>query len=658
VFTLNEMRSKGVFDTLVGHGPIGEKMFADNALFAMAKRMASQGNASARKAMFDMLAEHALPISKMKIDPRSAKRGEMVTMWNGQRAEVRTFMQGGVQYLNIGGVNYRQMKDLPAKAFEGRSARWIGLNAESARAYYPEKVAEFVERFTAVTSDDRALEQALKAVNTVTGYWKAATLLHPSWFIFNHVGNVILAAMGRVLDPVGLARRLPEAERLWRYRNQSSELAKIKPVLRGVEQDGEELLRESNWGRVTNTTMAQEVMVQMHPNGYELPASAYGTSVRQRAGVEARRMKRAARTSIENMAEAVKGQGGRPSLNAGKPTLYSEGFLRKAMSWYAGVNSYSDNVFRLALYLDLLDKGEAPTSAAQKIVDSLFDFTDATHAESKYAKTIIPFYAWVRNNGAFQIRQLLQNPKWAAMVPKAQDAIEEAVANDDKIPEHMRPRWIREQLGIQVGRGGGRTFFMAGSVLPQEPVFRALAPAGGTWSGTQSVLDFFGSQINPVLSSWVQAGIGREFYSGRTIGPEVGKGDIALPDFLLNQFMPRYLRELSPAGPASGQVVKAFERGAVPGALRLTLGGRAQPGDDDRIRTHMVRQFRVAEDDLRKAIVSAEREGRGSLSLRARTQLLSMYRLMRETGFEDQVPKWAIARLDQLAAGSREPVPQ
>jgi hypothetical protein len=331
--------------------------------------------------------------------------------------------------------------------------------------------------------------------------------------------------------------------------------------------------------------------------------------------------------------------------------------MRKAMGWYAGINADIDNTMRLTAYLDLLDKGESPTSAAAKVSEALFDYADATHAENTYFKLLLPFYSWVRNNGAFQVRQFLKNPKWAAGVPTLQNAIEEAASGEDKIPEHMRPGWIRDQLGVQFGSGQGRSFFMAGSVLPQEPVYRALAPAADFWGGTQSVLDYFGSQLNPALSSGLQVGLGREFFSGRTIGSDISKGEIQASDFLANTFLPRAIREVSPFGPKKGAVEKAFDQGVVPGVSRVLLGGRVQAGDDDRIRSLMVRQAREAEDNLRRAITVAEREDNPDMSLLARTKLLALYRTMRQTGLEDQVPKWARAQLDQ-AEQAKQPVPE
>jgi len=200
-----------------------------------------------------------------------------------------------------------------------------------------------------------------------------------------------------------------------------------------------------------------------------------------------------------------------------------------------------------------------------------------------------------------------------------------------------------------MGKDPQRRFaFLAGNTLPTEQVHHAIAGVLGL-EGAQSFLDYMGSSLNPVFSTGVQVGVGREFFSDRTIGPSQLDADLSIPEFVSNQFRP--FREVipNPFTPRKPALQSAAGKGPAQFAARLALGGRVQDFSRERTDRHLLRGFQDREKALRSGISLAERENDRSLSLVGRARLLSLYREMLGAGFEKEVPAWAREQLAQVS---------
>ena len=244
----------------------------------------------------------------------------------------------------------------------------------------------------------------------------------------------------------------------------------------------------------------------------------------------------------------------------------------------------------------------------------------------------------MRNNSAYQMRKFTTDPKWAAMVPKLKEAIEEAIAGDEQVPEHMRPNWMREQLAIQLGSDPDtRSSLNIGTVIPTEPVYNIPSALTGN-DGIMNTIKWFTGGLNPVLSVPLQIGAGREFFSGKTIGPTEGTGDLSMAEFAANQIRP--LRELGAiGGPRTAPLVKAFQKGVGQGTGRLALGGRFAGFDAERLRIANQREVDERVNELRKYIALSEREGDHERSLSGRVKLMNILEDAEKRGLK--IPAWA-----------------
>ena len=121
-----------------------------------------------------------------------------------------------------------------------------------------------------------------------------------------------------------------------------------------------------------------------------------------------------------------------------------------------------DNMQRYALWKyhkDLLAK-TAPGAldngfkAAQKVRESLFDYTNLTSFEKDYMKRLIPFYTFFKNNLAFQAKNLVKNPGQYTKMLRAYKYWGEDIADlgEKDVPEYMSGNmWIPIPLTIEAG---------------------------------------------------------------------------------------------------------------------------------------------------------------------------------------------------------------
>lgn len=106
--------------------------------------------------------------------------------------------------------------------------------------------------------------------------------------------------------------------------------------------------------------------------------------------------------------------------------------------------SMIENNARMALYLDGIEKGLGPASAAQRVHQFLFDYTDLTATELKI-KNYSRFYTWMRKNTALQARMLTSTPGSVLATQKLMVHLTEAIFGmDDDFQGKFVPEWAQD----------------------------------------------------------------------------------------------------------------------------------------------------------------------------------------------------------------------
>jgi hypothetical protein len=241
-------------------------------------------------------------------------------------------------------------------------------------------------------------------------------------------------------------------------------------------------------------------------------------------------------------------------------------------------NQAVEDNMRLATWLHFADRGMTLKDAAIRTLVAMPDLSDLTLWEREVARRILPWYAWMRHNGALQIfHNLPRKPGYAALLPKLKN-FGEGFRGDANVPENLRPEWMREQQGLQVsGDKKAGTVFLPATWFPFEEVNSAIAMAGiAPFEGPRRMV----SSIRPDLKFMFEAGTGvnafkKTSYEGGTAldlidiaraFPQalIGKSGTAL-DTLLTMRPGREVARLTEM-PTAGTA-----------ATRMFLGGAFQP---------------------------------------------------------------------------------
>lgn len=656
-FTLNELAESGAFSYLQGNSVEGA-LFETNIAVLALKRSAAQGRVAARESFLREIAGRFAIRAPAVRGPEGAVSAPFEKLIPGSKVEINGV--GGVviedarfpgeRGIRVGPQVYRRLKgDIISKS------QVPILNdlddTEHLMAMWPDEVAEQIERFS-TAFDPRNVNVIMEALERTTSLWKATTLMHPSWIAVNLIGNVVLAQMAGA-NLVNVAKFLPKASQAVRGLKDPNVIRGKTVMLRGVETSLDEISASIADG-VANMSRSHINEMELTRRGVIEPslsrAVAEGAIPVGSQRSTGRRIKDSFISAVADTAEAGR------ALRSGefKPAAgrISDRASRTVIQPWFRANAHLEDTMRTAVFMSFVDEGMDAESAIEATIRGLFNYQDFTTTEQTIRRHLIPFYSWIRNNAPYQIEQLFRQPKYAAAVPKIRDALEQSINGEANLPLNQRPRWLRDQLAMQIGREPESRYGLTlSSLLPQQEAYRAGASAtllaeGSVGEAAQEFLRGLASSFNPVIKTPLEIGAGKEFFTQRSIGPDEFSGDLTVGEAVTGQFRP--FREFGIGSRREGPVQRSFGRGVGPGVGRSLLGGRVQPLDPERIRFNLLREFQARERGIRRAIALTRREGGDEASEPQRLELLKLYRQMLEAGLDEDVPRWAREQLGAL----------
>lgn len=496
-------------------------------------------------------------------------------------------------------------------------------------AIYHQHVAEIIESASKLFTDDGYA--FWKNIDKLTGHWKRITLLHPSWWMSNVIGESINYSAQDPGFPAALGKYGKVVAQMFRVARDPEALAKIKFGVMGSETTG-----LAEMGRVRDTPIVGSAMFQEASSR----SMRNDTIMHSRLGGPKQAMGKAAIAGdYEQMIAKNIATGDGPILSAIKSgaAVAGDRVNRFLFEPWTRANATTSDMLRTVAYLSLRDQGWSQGEAIRRVVRAGFDYQDLTPWEREWGRRLFPFWAWLKNNSIYQAKMLMERPMFVGGLPVLQHAIEEAINGEGVIPISERPKWMQEGMALQIGsEDRGRVGLIVGNFLPQEQALLFGRFASGA-EGVQSAANYITSSLNPAIRAPLELGAGREFFSDRTIGGDATMNDLSIGGHIANQIRP--LREI----PKLASTIT--DQGVVAGGLRAALGGRVQPMTDDRIRTSNERDFRDKEERLRIAIRRADRQGNTSARAEANLKLMLLYKAMLERGLQESVPKWARERL-------------
>jgi hypothetical protein len=627
---LNELYRSERFHRLVGDNPKVEEFFEGNIAQVIGARMAAHQRAVAKASGLKLLKDHALQLVDGGDLERVAQNGERtVLLRSGQEARVggivRTNAGGQAASVLVGDQMYRMLDPDLRKDLNNPLMSMFGKDINSMVVHHV--LADAIED-AAVQVSDRNVHWVLRVADKVTSYWKYFTLMHPSWLVFNAIGDTWLALAGGA-DPRSMLRN---SKNMMRLRLAIDDLEKVRQIpdfeINGVTVPAEQV---------------RELLIKHR---------AFDNSL-----------------TLKMAAEIFRS-------DPGLLTRADEKMRRLVAPWFK-TNQVAQDVVRGLTFLSFLDQGHDTLAAEQRMLRAVFDYGDFTRTEERIFRRLAPFYSWVRNNAAYQFRLFMERPMYAALSPKLKQAIEEATAGEAAVPENLRPSWLRESIAAQVGQDPEDRFaVLLENALPTGDLYHLLAPAMGM-DGFLNFMHYFGSNVTPLISGPLQLAAGTEFYTGRRIGADAYSADVSIAEHATNYFRPG--NEVGIPGIAgalaggaagarlgpgamvagalaggvgtaalagSGKLGAAFRDGGIDQGLgRTAIGGRVQSFDEARLDRGLEREFKEREAIIRSAVRRADRENNLIARREAFMELMRLYDDMSRRGLK--VPAWA---RDMLAA--------
>ena len=244
-----------------------------------------------------------------------------------------------------------------------------------------------------------------------------------------------------------------------------------------------------------------------------------------------------------------------------------------------------DNHARLAHFIDRLQKGDTPAEAAMSVKKYLFDYTMLTPFEKNVMRRFIPFYAFTRYNLPLQIKELVKQPKYAALMGKFKD-FAEAMAEEvtgQEIESRDLPKYLRELYALRLPFQVGGRDVVAGIDLPIRDI-NTLNP------------DEWFSMITPFLTVPFEQVANRNIYFDRDLEAYEGQ-TVRAPGYIQGIF--KMIQAMDEDAPYSQMFNQIANRLGFTIAISPETG---QPEVRVPVRTaHLLNQF-VAAKNIGKAI--------------------------------------------------------
>lgn len=631
---LNELVHDGAFSLMLGLDEIPGGFADTNVATVMAARSAAHEKAVARRSWLDYAGSKGITAEAGMRG--KYKKGGIITLPNGAEAKGYEDYKTGEWGVEIMGDRYRP---LHSKIMGLKGNPIIeGIGEHTAKIYH-EDVARLVEDSARIYEEQGP--EFLRYMDQATAAWKAATLAHPSWTVGNIVGDSVnhLTGGARLQD---FARHAVNVAKLFANPDDLDTLRSLTFPVRSGTMTGEQLVNDLRANRLIGTNQSAETALQLIRRKFFMMPS-------QIAGGEARTGIKGALESLSPTAlksdflqrltfEAAAGKGGLSGKAKAAGFVARDRFMSRVLAPWFRLNGKVNDYTRALAYLSHLEQGHDIPSAVQRTIRSGFDYSATSRVENTYLKRLWPWYSWMRLNGAYQMKLLMERPIYTGSFPLLQNAIEEAIAGNQRVPTAARPAWMQNQLAIMIGNEpNDRSAVVLGQTLPQEQALTVGAAFMGE-QGVQDFLRYFVSGLNPVIRSPAEYATGHEFFSGRTVGPDA---DVSTGEFLTNQVRP--LKEAEKVSQTIG------EQGIGAAIGRGILGGRIQPATDERLAISRKREFDDEAQKLHHAINRAERKGNKAESVDLRARLLHLYQDQTTAGLGDSVPKWAKRELSQIS---------
>lgn len=476
-YELNSPEMRNRFASLVGSDYSGA-IFETDAVLTLAGRTQQHWRMDAVNNFVKNIMPEMKALSKQEVDDYVANpRGGVVASSTAGE-------------LVINDITYRKLNETVR---DSKTLGWL-FGDTAKEMWYPADVARALDDYVKQINSDENLTAIGNIFDFVQGIWKGSVLMHPAWTTVNVMGGIMHSVIVGKVTPGEFAKHFATANKMSHEFHFGNRAGGFLPYGNGFVFD--DTKKYIIGGEEFTETDAVKHLVGLN--------AIDGSQV-------AREMFMAHRTRFGN-----------PNKNAQKSLteqIRHIATLGPMGAWWFKLNASIDDAFRTTVYLAARDRGESVDTASLLMKKAHFDYGDFTRYEETIGRRLIPFYAWQRNNIALQAKLLFEKPGYANAYQKFKHALEEEGLNEDsQVPNYMLPRWLKNQLILQVSNDEGKTKgLVIGNLTPIQELVEIGQSVYGE-EGFAEMWNYFLSSASPILKTPIEWGMGRQAFNDRAIG--------------------------------------------------------------------------------------------------------------------------------------------
>jgi hypothetical protein len=493
-------------------------------------------------------------------------------------------------------------------------SRGVGQTGTKQVLLMPKQVAEAVDRFAEMWTP-RNVGEFLKATDQTLKFFKWGALYHPSYIVRNVAQNTFGTMMAG-LKPI----------RAWK-------LARGK-----IGKAIDEALQAKSYLKPEWIRGAGAEAITLGNRQFKLADLV--------DAVRKYNIELGTKTANELTFAALQGGGASMAAarGAGKAAKQGVNLIRQ-------MNTGVEKTQRLGAFLSALELGDTVENAVMRTLTAMPDMSDLTRLERDWATRILPWYRWMRHNGALQLWHYLPDqPQWIANAGRLKH-LGEALLTPESVPDDLRPDWQRDAGAMQIGGdASGGPVWLLRSWLPFEEVSTAAALVGDPKEAFRTLA----GQARPGLRFIPEMGLNRDFFQQRDLEPVTVQNT---PRQLLRGLLGG---RTETAATSMGRIRPITETAKTarmigegrPGsaAMRALIGGAIQQSDAAEGLQSLGYRLREEARQVRAKINDAREAGDQETANQLTRELIEIFYEMYRRGIEG-VPQSTIAMFEQMNAG-------
>lgn len=180
------------------------------------------------------------------------------------------------------------------------------------------------------------------------------------------------------------------------------------------------------------------------------------------------------------------------------------------LGYFREFGEATEDVARLAGFMNQLRKTGDPYTAALNVKKHLFDYSELSKFEKNVLRRFIPFYTWMRKNIPLQLEALITRPgMYTGLVHAQEEGATLAGVNLEEMPE-----WLAGSAMIPFGETSeGFIRYLNQYALPANDLFELLRGM----QNPQDFLSYVAQQLAPHIRGFAEYPLNKQFFTGEPI---------------------------------------------------------------------------------------------------------------------------------------------